>query len=178
MNAEHRPVVVVSKCLGFEICRYNGEPLEAGYMQELAQFVHLIPVCPEVAIGLPVPRDPIWVIQTDHGKRLIQPATNGDLTEAMTEFAERFAANLDRVDGFILKSRSPSCGLGDCKLFAAPSLDHQIGVTDGIFAATLRDRFPTCAFITEKDMLNPEARQAFLERVFASARKRAVNSME
>ncbi|HHX01881.1 MAG TPA: DUF523 domain-containing protein [Firmicutes bacterium] len=178
MSAGQKPVIVVSKCLGFAVCRYNGVPLEAEYMQELAQFVDLIPVCPEVEIGLPVPRDPIWVIQTDEGKRLVQPTTKRDLTDLMVGFAERFAADLEYVDGFILKSRSPSCGISDCKLFNKPSLDRQIGVTSGFFAAKVMERFPGCAFISEKGMLDPKARQEFLQQVFESARKRAVNSME
>ncbi len=147
-------------------------------MEELAQFVQLIPVCPEIEIGLPVPRDPIWVIQDSDSQRLVQPAANRDLTGLMTDFAEHFAANLEHVDGFILKSRSPSCGIGDCKLFDTPSLDRQIGVTSGFFAAKVLERFPDCAFISEKGMLDPETRQEFLQQVFASARSRAVNSME
>lgn len=178
MDAGQKPIVVVSKCLGFDVCRYDGVALEAEYMQDLAQFVHLVPVCPEVGIGLPVPRDPIWIIQTNDGKRLVQPTTNKDLTDLMTDFAERFAGELKHVDGFILKSRSPSCGIGDCKLFDAPSLDRQIGVADGFFAAVLQRRFPDCAFVSDKGMLDHQVRQEFLQRIFASARKRAVNSME
>ena len=57
-----RPVIVVSKCLLGECCRYDGKIISAPWIQELAAQVRFVPVCPEVGIGLPVPRDPIRLV--------------------------------------------------------------------------------------------------------------------
>ncbi len=57
-----KPVVVVSKCLGFDSCRYNGEIIDAPFVDKLRSHVTFVPVCPEVEIGLGVPRKPIRIV--------------------------------------------------------------------------------------------------------------------
>ena len=56
-----KPVIVVSKCLEFEACRYNGERISASFIERLVPHVRFRPVCPEVEIGLGTPRDPIRI---------------------------------------------------------------------------------------------------------------------
>ena len=73
--------------------------------------VEFLPVCPEVEIGLGVPRDPIRLVRVrkDDEPSLIQPSSGLDLTAKMLDFAREFLAGLEgSVEGFILKSRSPS----------------------------------------------------------------------
>ncbi|MEO0107852.1 MAG: DUF523 domain-containing protein, partial [candidate division WOR-3 bacterium] len=106
-----KPRIVVSKCLEFEHCRYNAEIITSEIVRALKPFTEFIPVCPEVEVGLGVPRDPIRVV-SDHGDlRLIQPSTGRDITTEMQGFSERFLSSVGSVDGFVLKTRSPSCGL-------------------------------------------------------------------
>jgi uncharacterized protein YbbK (DUF523 family) len=59
MKSFPRPQVVISRCIDFDSCRYNGQVVRASLREELAEHVSLTPVCPEVEIGLGVPRDPI-----------------------------------------------------------------------------------------------------------------------
>jgi len=106
-----RPVVVVSSCLGKEACRYNGAALDDPFVASLADHVTLRPVCPELEVGLGVPRDPVRLVARGADVAMVQPKTGLDLTEAMRSFSASFLDGLGSVDGFVLKGRSPSCGL-------------------------------------------------------------------
>jgi len=75
--------VVSSKCLEFEACRYNGVMIPDPFVRKLIPLADFLPVCPEMEIGLGVPRDPIRVVSEKGGLRLIQPSTGLDCTEKM-----------------------------------------------------------------------------------------------
>ena len=110
-----RPRVVISACIDFEPVRYNGQVIPYDFVRALGEHADLVPVCPEVEIGLGVPRDPIRVELSQGEARLVQPSSGADLTERMVEFTDGYLGSLEAVDGFILKSRSPSCGPSDVK---------------------------------------------------------------
>ena len=78
-----RPRVVVSKCLQFAACRYNGQMLNDPVVALLKEHVEFLPVCAECEIGLGVPREPIRIVQQGNELRLLQPATGHDATAAM-----------------------------------------------------------------------------------------------
>lgn len=169
-----KPVVVVSKCLGFEACRWNGEIVRDDFVELLASFVQFIPVCPEVEIGLGVPRDPIHIEAGKEGRRLVQPATGRDVTESMLSFSRSFLDSLTEVDGFLLKARSPSCGIGDVKVFPYGGGDS--GAVDkgpGFFGEEVQRRFPLLPAESEGRLRNFRLREHFLVRIFTSARFRA-----
>ena len=129
----HKPRVVVSKCLEFEHCRYNGQIISSPAVRFMTPHVEFLAVCPEVEIGLGVPREPIRVVERDGERRLVQPATGRDVTGEMRDFAGRFLDGLGEVDGFVLKSRSPSCGIKDVKIFAGPEKGSAVGRGAGFF---------------------------------------------
>jgi len=169
-----RPVVILSQCLELAPCRYDGERIPFPFLRKLAAHVELRPVCPEVEIGLGVPRDPIRVIERGGERTLLQPATGRDLTRAMRRFAEKFLGGLGGADGFILKSRSPSCGVRDVKRYAGAETVEPIGRGAGFFAEEALARFPGLAVEDEARLGNPLIRERFLTRLFALARFRAV----
>ena len=165
-----KALVGVSACLLGEEVRYNGaHKLDDFVCGELAQAVELRAVCPEIDIGLGVPREPIQLIRSDNGTgtRLVAAESGTDLTAAMESYAEAKVRELDAagICGYVLKARSPSCGLGSVPIDGA-------GAGDGLFAATLRKlggRLPT----TEETGLEGEAdRETFLARVLAYRRLR------
>lgn len=119
MPVHARPEVVVSKCLGFDACRWNGETVREDFVEMLGPWVRWHPVCPEVAMGLGVPREPIRVVEQKGAPRLVQPATGRDYTEAMEKFSAAHLDGLGPVDGFLLKNRSPSCGPLDVKIYTS-----------------------------------------------------------
>lgn len=172
-----KPLLVLSHCLGDRPCRYNGQAIRDPYVAMMADFVDFKPVCPEVAIGLGVPRNPIRLVDDGQGGlRLVQPATGLDVTDKMRSFAERFLEALGPVDGFMLKGRSPSCGIGDVKVHSADG-NRVVRRDAGVFAAAVLERFPGTAVEEEGRLNDFSIRDHFLTRVFASARLRQVRSM-
>lgn len=173
---EVKPILVVSRCLGFEACRWNGEIVRDEFVELLARHVTCLTVCPEVEIGLGVPRDPIRVESKGGELRLVQPDTGRDLTAEMESFCQRYLGSLGEVDGFLLKARSPSCGLRDVKIFPYGKLDS--GAFDkgpGFFGGEVQRRFSLLPAESEGRLKNFRLREHFLVGVFTLARFREAN---
>ena len=169
-----RPVVGVSDCLEFKACRYDGARVHFDLVRNLEPHVEYRTVCPELGIGLGVPRDPIRVVNTDGALRLLQPATGRDLTKDMKDFAARFLEALGTLDGFILKSRSPSCGTGDVKVYPGAWSRTPSETGSGFFAAAVLKRHPDLPVEDEARLDDHGVREHFLTRIFALARLRDV----
>ncbi len=169
-----QPRIVVSKCLGFDPCRYDGSVIPDRMVDSLREWVEFIPVCPEVELGLGAPRPPVRLVRVGGEARLLQPATGRDLTEAMRTFAASFLDSLPPVDGFILKNRSPSCGLKDAKVYAAPEKAPAVGAGPGMFGGAVLSRFPDLPVEDEGRLTNRAIREHFFTAVFALARLREV----
>ncbi|MBN2379384.1 DUF1722 domain-containing protein [candidate division WOR-3 bacterium] len=177
MNSFARPRLVVSECLGFKTCRYNGETIPVAYIEYLKPYCDFITVCPEVEIGLGVPRDPVRIIEIDGECHLYQPAKGRDQTRKMTRFVDRFLSGLSDVDGFLLKESSPSCGLNKVKVYpgkgkTAPKSEK----TSGFFGGAVLERFPYSAVVDEGRLRNFRIREHFYTKLFALARFRKVKS--
>ncbi len=170
-----RPIVVVSKCLGLAACRYNGEVIPFDFIRSLARFAKIIPVCPEEEIGLGTPREPIRLIAAGTGRlHLVQPATGRRLTQKMRGFSRKFLRALPAADGFILKSRSPSCALRDARRFADPEDPHSLGKGPGLFAEAVLQKYPGLAVEDEARLAGPARREHFLAKLFTLAAFRRV----
>jgi len=169
-----KPVVVISKCLGFDSCRYDGERIHMPFVDKLKAHVTFLPVCPEVEIGLGVPRKPIRIVSVDGKNTLYQPATGKDYTEPMQNFVEAFLGSLPGVDGFLLKSRSPSCGVGDVKIHAGFEEGARTIRGSGFFGGAIRDKFAGLPVEDEGRLRNFTIREHFLTRIFLLARFREV----
>ena len=92
--------------------------IESPLVSRMKGKVDLIQVCPETAIGLGVPRQPIRLVSMRSSEqKLVQPSTGLDLTEKMQRYCGSFLMGLDQVDGFLMKSRSPTCALRDAFRF-------------------------------------------------------------
>lgn len=166
-----KPKVVFSACLAFELVRYNGKQIRDEFCEKLAQFVDVIKVCPEVGIGLPVPRDPIVIVFTEK-KRTVQKETHRDLTEELLKFSVDFLEALDGVDGFVLKGKSPSCALRNATAYRFYGDKRFIVKTSGVFAEAAMEKFPKVAFIDESGLKRYWRREHFLCRIFANAELR------
>ncbi len=160
------PKVVVSKCLEFDQVRYNGEVIPDKVVQRLEPHVTFMPICPEVEIGLGVPRDIIRIVREEEEERLVQPATGKDLTEPMRTFANGFLDSLGEVDGFLLKNRSPTCGIQDVKVYDKPEKSPVVGKTKGLFAQEVLDRHPGLAVEEEGRLKNFRIREHFFTKLF------------
>lgn len=169
-----RPVVVVSRCLGFDAVRYDGSIIRDDVVASLESHVEFVPVCPEVEIGLGVPREPVRIVEDEAGRRLVQPATGLDVTAQMLEFAQTFLDGLGAVDGFILKSRSPSSGVKDVKIYSSAAKGPAAGKGAGFFGGAALDRFGHLAVEDEGRLKNLRLREHFFTKLFALASFRAL----
>lgn len=160
----------VSSCLLGERVRYDGGHKKDDFLTELlARFVELVPVCPEVELGLGTPREPIRLQRDGDLVRLVAPKSGKDHTEPMRRFAERRVRALARLDlcGYVLKKDSPSCGMERVRVWGGrmPSRDGR-----GAFAAVLMAELPLLPVEEEGRLRDPGLRESFVERVFAYRR--------
>ena len=167
--ARPRIRIAVSGCLLGEAVRYDGGHRRSDYVTDgLGKAFELVSECPEVGIGLGVPRPKIRLERMESVTRLLGPQGE-DLTPLMDDYAGKAAERFREagVAGFVLKSRSPSCGMGDVKLHENGAVGSEDG--DGIFASGLAAALPAIPRISEVDLESPARRDHWLTRVFASA---------
>ncbi|MCX7784681.1 MAG: DUF523 and DUF1722 domain-containing protein [candidate division WOR-3 bacterium] len=172
MNKFPKPNVVVSKCLGFAKCRYNGDMILDYVVEKLKPYVNYIPVCPEVEIGLGVPRDPIRVVMYRGNLHLYQPATNRDVTKEMVSFVDKYLSSLSEIDGFILKYRSPSCGINSVKVYQSFHPEARSSPGAGFFGKEVLQRFKGLAIEDEGRLKNFTIREYFFTQLFTLAQFR------
>ncbi|EUC68763.1 hypothetical protein Y017_03645 [Alcanivorax sp. 97CO-5] len=158
-----KPIIGVSACLTGQKVRYDGDHKHnAIVIHQLAPWLRFRETCPEVAIGLPVPRPPIQVVQLEGRLRVRgvdQPQQ--DVTDAL----ENVAATLQQpLSGFVLKARSPSCGYLNTPVHNPQG--QQIGIASGAFANKLHQHFPRIALANEEDMEKPAFLQAFVLQAY------------
>lgn len=171
-----RPRVVVSKCLGFEACRWNGDIIDDEFVARLGRHVDYMPVCPEAAIGLGVPRKPIRLVQNSESVRVVQPDTGKDHTSAMRSFCKSHLESLSDIDGFVLKNRSPSCGPFDVKIYNGPERGAPSRKGQGLFGGLVQQVFPHAALEHDGRIKNFSLREHFLIKLFTLAALREVEA--
>ncbi|OGF62579.1 MAG: cytoplasmic protein [Candidatus Fischerbacteria bacterium RBG_13_37_8] len=166
MNLLPQPHVLVSKCLGFASCRYNGLIIHSDFVEQLKPLVSFITVCPEVEIGLGVPREPIRIVFADGKSKLVQLASGRDVTSEMNAFSMHFLNSIKDIDGSILKGRSPSCGIKDVKIYPAAEKSASLKKDKGFFGGAVLEHFPDLPIEDEGRLLNAKIREHFLTRLF------------
>lgn len=159
--------VGISQCALGDPVRYNGGHKHSEVCTRLlSRCLDLRPFCPEVAIGLGVPRPPIHLIVSDRLRAVGVDDPRMDVTEALENYADRVVPQVARLRGFILMQKSPSCGVRSVPHYKKESLDP-VTHGAGLFAARLRMHFPDLP-MEEVGRLNAsEIRENFLTRVFA-----------
>ena len=164
----------VSSCLLGETVRYDGGHKRDPFLTDtLGPFVEWVAVCPEVEIGLGVPRPPIRLVGDPQTPRLVVEKTGEDLTARMERWARgRIAAlNALGLHGYVLKRGSPSCGLLRVRVYGEDGSPGRVG--RGRFAAALTDALPLLPVEEEGRLTDAGLRESFIERVFGAARWQA-----
>jgi uncharacterized protein YbgA (DUF1722 family)/uncharacterized protein YbbK (DUF523 family) len=188
MNAvSDRPRLGISSCLLGEHVRYDGGHKRDRFLVDtFGRFVEWVPFCPEIEAGFGAPREPIRLVLAPrpassgragsstgrvHPSRLEQVAaiteSGRDVTAPLARTAARLAREAEekKLSGFVLKSRSPSCGLERVKAYrngGASALARR-----GVFAAALTARLPSLPVEEEGRLSDSRLRENFIERVFA-----------
>ena len=163
----------VSSCLLGNAVRYDGGHKRDGFLVEtFGRYVDWVPVCPEVELGLGIPRPTLRLERAGDDVRLVMPTRGEDYTAAMRAYAEKRVARLgaDELCGYVLKKDSPSCGMERVKVYDGNRAPLRRG--RGLFAAALLRRFPNLPVEEEGRLNDPVLRENFVERVFAYRRLR------
>ncbi|MEG0372080.1 MAG: DUF523 and DUF1722 domain-containing protein, partial [Clostridium sp.] len=163
--------ILLSRCIEGAPCRYDGSMIRDSFVSNLKSYVNVIEVCPEMGIGLPSPRETLRIIERDNEYSVVFTKTGVDLTDKMNEFSCKFIESLVplKIDGAILKGKSPSCGIKDVKVYKdfgdSPKTSKK---TNGIFANKLINTFNMIPIENEGRLTNFNIREQFLTRLFAT----------
>ena len=164
----------ISSCLlGDEVRFDGGHKRDLFLTQTLAPYVEWVRVCPEVEVGMGVPREPLRLVNRDGDIRMITTRTGVDHSDAMRAYAARRTTALAAMDlrGYVLKRDSPSCGMERVKVYSGAAA-ARTGV--GLYAEVLTARFPSLPIEEEGRLTDPVLRENFIDRVFAFDRLRAL----
>ena len=167
-----RPKVGISKCMLGEKVRYDGGHKADRFVRDtLGEYIDFVPVCPELEMGLSIPREPIRLERHNDAILLVAPGSGTDHTTQMVNYTEQRLKTLqaENLSGYIVQKKSPSCGMERVKVYSPdnPMPDHN---GTGLFTAALMRAFPELP-IEENGRLNdPVLRDNFIERIFAYQR--------
>ncbi|QBQ56461.1 DUF1722 domain-containing protein [Nitrosococcus wardiae] len=173
--------IAVSSCLLGEKVRFDGGHKRDTYVTEaLTAYFDFVPVCPEVAIGMSVPREPIHIVKTEQGLRVRGTRHRDlDVTDKLRQFGEAMAEELGDIelgdiDGYILKKDSPSCGMERVRVHGTGGAPSRTGV--GMYAQAFMARRPWLPVEEEGRLNDPVLRENFFERVFVHYRWRQMQA--
>ncbi|MCW8965032.1 MAG: DUF523 domain-containing protein [Gammaproteobacteria bacterium] len=167
MPDSHQKIpVAISSCLLGKSVRYDGgHCYEQHIVKRLETIFDLIPVCPEMEIGLGAPRTPIQLVKTDQGIRVRRADDpEFDVTTELVQLAKSTALQLNRICGYIFKAHSPSCGINNTKTF---DQNNQLLNTEGtgMFAATIIKALPGLPVANETRLQDTQDIEQFISRV-------------
>ncbi len=173
--SQKKPKVGISACLLGHQVRYDGgHKRDAFIVGPLSQHMAFVPICPETAIGLGIPRPTIRLMGDIAHPRLVGTADAGfDVTQQMERYAETQVAEFDDLCGYILKKDSPSCGMERVKVFNDKGT-HAERKGSGVFARILMQRLPLLPVEEEGRLNDAVLRENFVNRVFVMQRWRAL----
>jgi uncharacterized protein YbgA (DUF1722 family)/uncharacterized protein YbbK (DUF523 family) len=163
----------VSKCLLGEPVRYDGQhKLDHFITDTLGRYFEFVGVCPEVECGLGVPRESMHLVGDPAHPRLVTTRTGIDHTDRLTAWSAKRVIELEPEDlcGYIFKSRSPSSGMENVKVYNGQG--GFSGKAPGLFAKAFLAHFPTLPCEDEGRLNDPDLRENFIERVFTLWRYR------
>ncbi|RMI09574.1 MAG: DUF1722 domain-containing protein [Calditrichaeota bacterium] len=160
--------VGISTCLLGEKVRFDGGHKEDRYLTRvLSEYFQWVPVCPEVEMGLPIPRENLRLVKVDDEIRLIGGKTGQDFTEQMFAWAKQRLTQLQAAGlcGYIVKRSSPSCGMERVRVYGKSGIPERNGV--GLYTDLLLKTYPLLPVEEEGRLNDPVLLENFIERVFA-----------
>ena len=164
---DNKPMLAVSACLLGKKVRYNGDAAEfRALTRKWNGHFDLIGVCPEVGIGMSVPRPTIRLVNDGNSIRLVNPKNGDDFTSPMLEYAQLQADALveSGICGFVFKKDSPTCGLERVKVYREGHV-QAIRNGMGMFAKVFTTLYPHIPVIEEGRLTDARQAEHFLARV-------------
>lgn len=158
--------VGISSCLVGEKVRFDGGHKRSDFCDtELRRHMTLVPYCPEVGIGLGVPRPTIRLQGTAAAPDAVIMKTGESVTQRLADFANNRQRQLEQLSGYILCAKSPSCGMERVRVYKEGSNDNtRDGM--GIFARRVQQMFPALPLEEDGRLNDPALRENFVLRVY------------
>merc|ERR1711879_129403 len=173
MTSFVKPNVFISACIEFESCRYDGEKIKNDYVERLLPFVNVTRTCPELAIGLGAPREALRLVERKgESLKLLSTQHSHDYTKIMKDYSDGYIEKLSNIelDGFILKAKSPTCGLSNVKVYYdIGKANVKGGKRPGIFGGKIAEKFPKHPKETDRRLSNYNIRDRFFTEIFTLA---------
>lgn len=158
--------VGISSCLLGDEVRFDGGHKRSAFCDdELSRHVEFVRFCPEVGIGLPIPRPTIRLEQRENQVKAVIPKTGDDVSQPLREFADRIQVKAKQLSGYVLCAKSPSCGMERVKLYD-PETGHAKKAAMGLFAERLRELNPALPLEEDGRLNDPHLRENFVLRVW------------
>lgn len=164
--------VGVSSCLLGAKVRFDGGHKRDRFVTDIfGGYVTFVPVCPEVEVGMPVPRESLQLQGEIEAPFMIGNKSGDDWTERMNAYAAKRIKqkDLSSLSGYILKKDSPTCGMERVKVYTKPGQSPtKQGI--GLYAKVLMEAYPYLPIEEEGRLNDPLLRENFIIRVFAFKR--------
>ena len=173
-----KPKVLVSKCLGFCKCRYDGQVINSEFVQALEPYVDFIQVCPEVDIGLGIPRASVKLVLFNGNYELYQTEHDRIVTPEMDKYAHEVLTGIPEIEGAILKGGSPTCGIKNVKKYQSTKKGAHSTKGVGRFAEHVYHFFPDASIEEEGRLTKRGIREHFLLKLFTNLRFGKIKNSE
>ncbi|MEF9899190.1 MAG: DUF523 and DUF1722 domain-containing protein [Pseudomonas sp.] len=172
MDSSHsarKPKIAVSACLTGAQVRYNGGHKASRLCAVLGEYFELVPVCPEIAIGLGVPRAPIRLVGNSQSPQAVMSHDSAlELSGPLQAYGHQMARELTDICGYIFMQKSPSCGLERVKVYRANDKPAHIDGR-GLYAAAFCEQRLDLPVEEDGRLCDPVLRENFITRVYAFA---------
>jgi uncharacterized protein YbgA (DUF1722 family)/uncharacterized protein YbbK (DUF523 family) len=167
--------VGISSCLLGEAVRYDGSHKHLRLATDsLSRYFEFVPECPEMGIGMGVPRKPIRLVgNVDNPRAVAVNDESQDFTQALTAFGHSKADEHDDLSGYIFMKNSPSCGVFRVKVYQDNGYPSQLPGR-GLYAQAFIDKHPLLPVEESGRLCDPILRENFITRVFAYANWQAL----
>jgi len=163
-----RPLVGIGSCLAGNAVRYNGQTKSPNrHVRSICEQFEARAFCPEMGIGLGVPRPPIHLVgSADHVRVMDVETQTQDYTAPIRDYALQVLQQAPALSGYILVKGSPSCGFGRVKRYSEAG--HYVASDqDGIFTSALAGADPLLPLEDDGRLNDPGLRESFVTRVCA-----------
>ena len=176
-NGEQFPKVIkigVSACLLGKEVRFDGGHKRSRFITDsLAEYFVFTAYCPEVAIGMGTPRQPIRLTGDVHNPDAVGVKTPElNVTQPLQAYGEKVAGDIHDLCGFIFKKDSPSCGMARVKVYNDKGMPERSGT--GVFAREIMKANPLLPVEEEGRLNDADLRDNFITRVYVYARWKAL----
>ncbi|NCF29255.1 MAG: DUF523 domain-containing protein [Gammaproteobacteria bacterium] len=166
-GSHERILVGISSCLLGQPVRYDGGHKRDGYLIEvLGKHFEFLPLCPEVAIGMGIPRPPIRLTGDPSRPRAVGVQVDGlDVTDKLIEYAHSVMASRPRISGYIFKQGSPTCGMAQVAVYNERGESH--ATSSGLYAGVVMGALPSMPVAEEGRLTDAALRDKFVEQVYS-----------